>query len=512
MEKVAQIPLLFAANLEGLLANEATRTQVEREILPACLAQQRWYRSKTRKIALTHIETWTRFPLEAGNRSFFIVVKAVFENGESESYTLPLATVSEEDSSIAPGAALCRLRGQEGKQILVDAMGIPNFRAALLKALLNGIHIPLGNGALKARPFSAEHQILILNRENNSELVEGEQSNTSMLFSSGHFLKLYRRLEEGIHPEPEMLRFLEQQHYPHVPPFRSILEWEKPGQSIVTLAIAQKRIEGQENGWDYILNRLTPLLQAAQDFSVKNIPLPDDIAGWIRLLGRRTAGLHLALSSGHDETFSPKPLLADDLSVARASTSQLLNGSIAALKNRDPEDVKSLCSALSKLEELETKLTGVEENLGSKIRIHGDLHLGQILKGTGDIWFMDFEGEPGRPLSEKRRKHSPLRDVAGILRSFHYATHTAVRSCTASPLQKDLMASTPLALGGLFLEAYFEILGGSELLPQETDIRDALLNFFVLEKAVYELHYELNNRPDWVEIPLQDLITLSRAS
>lgn len=508
MEKVAQIPIFFAANFEELLANPTTRSQLEKEALPAYLSRQRWYRSKTRKIIQARIETWARFPLEAINHSFFAAVTASFENGETESYALPLATLAEEDADNEVGTVLCRLRSHEGKQVLVDALGIAIFRAALLKALLNGAQMPFGNGVLKAHPFSEEYQILTLNRENHSERVDGEQSNTSMVFSSGHFLKLYRLLEEGAHPEPETLRLLERERYPHAPSFRSVLEWERPGKLPVTWALAQKRIDARQTGWDYLLERLKPLLETAQDSNPGNISLPEDLVDWIRLLGRRTAGLHLALAVRHDETFSPEPVSIEDILISRDSAAQLLNGCIALLNDRNdraPEELKALRGVLLKLEQLETTLASAGEDLGSKIRIHGDLHLGQILKGSADIWFIDFEGEPGRPLLEKRNKHSPLRDVAGMLRSFDYATHVALRALASDSLPQNKMGAS-FALDSLFIQGYFDILGGSDLLPSEETGRQALLDFFVMEKAIYELHYELNNRPDWVEIPLRGLM------
>ena len=243
MEKVAQIPILFAAGLEDLLANDATRSRLERDLLPAYLVEQRWFRSKTRKPARMVFESWTRFPPEMENGSILTVLKVVFEEGDSERYILPLTSVPETDDSIPVDAILCRIFCQQGKRLLIDAVASSDFRADLLRSLLNGFQIPLGSGVLKGFPFSDDLKITATNNQNSSELVGGEQSNTSLFFS-GHFLKLYRRLEEGMHPEAEILRFLGKIRYPHVPSFHADLEWKRPGHPPITIAVAQKRSEG----------------------------------------------------------------------------------------------------------------------------------------------------------------------------------------------------------------------------------------------------------------------------
>jgi maltose alpha-D-glucosyltransferase/alpha-amylase len=519
MQNVAQLPLLFASHLEDLLGSDTARAQLEKQVLPAYLIRQRWYRSKTRKLTKIGLNVWSRFPAEIGNRSVIALLKVEFEEGEMEWYALPLASIREEDASVSPEAVLCRLSCQDGKQLLIDALHLPPFRAALLKFLLNKTQLPLGDGILKGKPFSDAYQILKPDGDVPSQLIKGEQSNTSTLFTE-HFLKLYRRLDEGINPEPEILRFLQTVRYPHVPTFHALLEWERSEQHSVTIALAQKRIEMGENGWEYVLAQLSgdPSLPSV------DTQISEELATWIRLLGRRTAGLHLALASRPDEKdFAPEELAAEDLEEVRSSASRLLKSALGVLGNRSAKDLQPLRMAISRLERLEGVLAQAGGgHLGGKIRVHGDFHLGQIQKGTQDIWFLDFEGEPARSLAEKRRKRSPLRDAASMLRSFHYAAHTAWLKGSLPSSESSTEDSSPsshsagysetripLALGELFLEAYYDILGGSTLLPQNSSVRAALLDLFVLEKAVYELHYELNHRPDWVEIPLRGLATLA---
>ncbi len=429
--------------------------------LPAYLMQQRWYRSKTRKISRVEIEAQVSPTGENEKSSLLLsVARVFFEDGGTEQYSL----IDDDNPSLS---------------------GL-----ALLKLALEGTQTPLGSGVLHGLPFLGEE--IAPEEKTFAQLLGGEQSNTSFVFSSGHFLKLYRHLEEGLHPEAEMLSFLKQVNYPHVPAFRASIEWQHSGESPIIVALAQDRVETKSNAWEYMLKRLA---------SLENGSLPEDLVQWIRQLGSRTAGLHLALASRHDsEAFAPEPLPPQDLQTVRSSIAHLLQGMINSSEN------PVIPESLAALTRMENSLAQTDA-LGSKIRIHGDFHLGQILccgnEGT-EIKFIDFEGEPSRPLAEKRRKQSPLRDVAGMLRSFHYAAHVA------APSPEKFDPALPETLGALFLEAYYEIISASDLLPTDALMRDALLDFFVLEKAVYELHYELNNRPDWAEIPLRGLRALLR--
>jgi maltose alpha-D-glucosyltransferase/alpha-amylase len=220
----------------------------------------------------------------------------------------------------------------------------------------------------------------------------------------------------------------------------------------------------------------------------------------------------MALGSRPDlADFASEPMLPEDLADVRSTASRLLKGALDALGNRPPKDLQALRTAMSRLERLESVLANAGKGkLGNKTRVHGDFHLGQTVKENREVWFLDFEGEPARSLAEKRRKRSPLRDVAGMLRSFHYAAHAASLKRIPGQFQTVFSETNiPVILSELFLEAYYDMLAGSDLLPQDSGCRTALLDLFVLEKAVYELHYELNNRPDWVDIPLRGLTTLA---
>jgi trehalose synthase-fused probable maltokinase len=469
-ENVAQFPAVIAASLEEALTQDATCSRLEREILPDYLIRQRWYRSKAKQIAKASFDTWERFPTTSGDKANFTVVKVVLNDGNTERYVLPLVEISGLKEDFPRDKILCRLLNDHNATWIVDATETADYRVALLRE------------ALKKN----------MGPETSSELIRGEQSNTSMMFSSGHFLKLYRRIEDGINPEPEMLAFLERAGYPSIPSFLGNVAWQPASSTPVVVAVAQARIDARENAWEYVLERMSPLARIAGNLEMETVPFPGHLADWVKLLGKRTAGLHLVLGSCHDDSaFAPEPLLPDDITAIRTSTEKILNDSLEQIKGRHPEAADIVESALARLIELETALS--KDALGQKIRVHGDLHLGQILHSGHNFWFLDFEGEPTRILEERRRKYSPLRDTAGMLRSFHYASHVAKAPALATTMTR------------LFLESYFEIFSDSRLLPQTPSVRDDLLDLYVLEKTAYELHYELNNRPDWVEIPLLGL-------
>ena len=495
---------------------EAESSVLERA-LTAWLPRRRWFRSKSRTLATLVLEAHA--PLgENGDGPHYCILKTEFTDGALERYSLPLALLDRAETAGLPEAAILGpVNTRDGGKILCDASWDPNFRRALLE-LLTGKQKAYGadgKGVLQGAPASpALLETAPFTMEGGaSKILGAEQSNTSFAYSSGNFVKLYRRLEEAVHPEPEVLRFL-RTHTPfrHVPRFDASLEWTAEGRPPVTVALMQELVEARGDAWEYALENLRAPGGPAPAFSA-----------WVSLLGRRVAGLHAALASVSSiPEFAPEPLTEADLNQVRVGTRTLLNGAFAALeshKGKTNEDLTDLIQKVvagrARLEALIQTPAHPGEHPGEappalKIRTHGDLHLGQILVGAhspDDVWILDFEGEPGRDLAEARRKHSPLRDAAGMLRSFHYAAHTVMRSIppgAGRAMDAEGLAKT---LRTAFLAGYAAVPGATG--PRFDDPGFApLLDLFILEKAVYELHYELNNRPDWMEIPLRGLLAL----
>ena len=335
------------------------------------------------------------------------------------------------------------------------------------------------------------------------------------------FLKGYRRLREGENPELEVGRFLtEVAGFPNAVPLAGAVEYVARDGSVMTLAVLQGYVENQGDGWRYTLDYLERFLEGQQTEAAP--PGPEVHGAYLALmqtLGTRTGELHLALAmrSG-DAAFDPEPVQPGDLQAWKARVVQEATLSLDLLGRRLPdlpETERGPCRRL--LEHREQAMQRIDaitppDAQALKTRYHGDYHLGQVLLSRNDFVITDFEGEPGRPLQERRTRQSPLRDVAGMLRSFDYAQSSALLNATRGR-PDDLARLEPLArrwdteARRAFLLAYEQATQGGVLFRSFTEMQ-GLLALFELEKAFYELRYELDNRPDWVAIPVRGILRL----
>jgi maltose alpha-D-glucosyltransferase / alpha-amylase len=387
-----------------------------------------------------------------------------------------------------------------------------------------------------------------------SKVGSAEQSNTAIVFGNQLFLKLYRRLQPEENPDVELSRFLtEVARFSRIPPFLGEISISSGSPGKTTVAMLQGLVENDGDGWEWFLDRLTSWLSGVQGLPA---PAHSSPAGWLSgqaqvadslqpiqvtldaaaLLGRRTAEMHLALSSNKSlAAFAPEQLTRDDLerdaerieAQIKASL-EALKGKIAKLDDTASDRAGLLLSRRTALMERARSITRVT-SAGQRIRIHGDYHLGQTLHipaladapetsapAPGDFVVLDFEGEPARPIEERRRKQSPLKDVVGMLRSFSYAAFAAIDRSLAARGDSESSAAVALewaqlwqnAAGSAFLTSYRETMADNEsLLPPPADAQ-ILLDGYLLEKALYELLYELNNRPAWIRIPIDSILTL----
>jgi maltokinase len=316
--------------------------------------------------------------------------------------------------------------------------------------------------------------------------IESEQSNTSVVFDEELILKIFRRLEPGLNPELELLRFLTERGFPNVPPLAGWYAYlGRPLEA--TLGILQTFVPGATDGWELALRELERA--------------PDGFLRRLRRLGEVTGALHTTLGSeAADPAFVVEEPSAEALGLLTATLDDEIETVFAGL----PADDEALAPVLGRGEEVRERLRGLSQlgSIGKVIRPHGDYHLGQVLWASGDWLVIDFEGEPARPLSERRRKRSPLRDVAGMLRSFSYAA-------SAGPILRGVAVPEdwePRARAE-FLAGYRATVDDA-LLPAGEEAIARLLAIFELEKAVYELRYELDNRPDWISIPVAGILRL----
>ena len=442
-----------------------------------------------------------------------------------------------------PGEAAEPPRGET--ETIQSSVG---HRIQLRESPSAGFQVP-EDGRLDARASRAFPSELMEQRL-TSRLGSAEQSNTSILYGNQFFLKLFRRLQLNENPDVEIGRFLtEVAHFPCIPPFFGEISLSSPGSEKTTVAMLQGLVPNDGDGWQWFVNHVShwlssvespatnlvapiPNFQSARTDVSKDLGAAQQTLQAAAFLGRLTAQMHLALSSSTDlAAFVPEPITENDLARDIQRIEAQIKSTLDALKAKLPslEDGTSDAAGLliSRRPELLKKARTLLslESAGQRIRIHGDFHLGQTLRTTndahaaahtyGEFVIIDFEGEPARSIEERRRKQSPLKDVAGMLRSFSYAAYTAVERALATAghrLEREDLANWAQqwqqAASAEFLWAYGETVAGRAGLLPEPQAAQALLEAYLLEKALYEVLYELNHRPEWLHIPISGILHL----
>ena len=515
-------------------------------VLLGYVKQRRWFAGKARRLKAAQIQDVISVPGVDGT-AYLVTMSVTYAEGDPDTYLVPMAYASAAEAPQIlerwPHAAIAWLRSVDADQrgLLYDALGPPGFTDALLAAIARRRRSTSPSGTLvgsTTKAFARLRGPETIRLE--AALSVTEQTNNSVVFGERLILKISRRLEEGMNPELEVGRFLtEKTSFAHIAPIAGSLEFRRERAEPVTLAILQGYVPNQGDAWQYTLTTLARFLSGVEVASTDAPPTPrrslaQAIAHDVpevatrtvgpylesaRLLGQRTAELHAALASDpEDLAFAPEHVSQQD----QRSIYQSLNGValrsmelLRAQLKRLPEDAREEARQVLELEP--RIMSALRAFLGrrlttTRIRVHGDYHLGQVLYTGSDFVIIDFEGEPTRSLYERRLKRLALKDVAGMLRSFHYASETAlksenipaestVRSQAWSRLWVDSVSAT-------FLKSYMSNAGNSSFVPQGPEDLEMELTTMLLEKALYELRYELNTRPDWVRIPLRGILDL----
>jgi maltose alpha-D-glucosyltransferase/alpha-amylase len=492
-----------------------TRQQFEFDTLPRWIEGQRWYGSKGQAItraALVDHAVW-----EADGDSWLLAVAELDGPADRPSYFAPLALAWEERDeertrALAPHA-VARVRQQAQVGVLADALADERFCRALLRALREARTIETADGLIRFQP-TTEFPILAGDMDTLPiSRPQAQSSNTIVMVEERLLMKGFRRLREGVNPDVEMGRFLtEVAGFAHCAPLAGVVELERKDGERMTLAIVQGFVHNQGDGWTFTLDYLQRHLELRK--ASTGPEAADAHGGYLSLietLGRRTAELHRAFTLATGEAaFAPEPLtaqdVADDQRRALAEVGQtlaLLESRQAALAAPAREQAAALLRSRAALEDWTRR--PVEPGPARKTRLHGDYHLGQVLVTRNDFVIIDFEGEPGRSLEERRAKRSPLHDVAGMLRSFGYAAAAALRAAANGDEERAALAP---AVEPWRQQARAAFLSGYVKASEGSPLAVGLLDLYEMEKALYELRYELNNRPDWVGIPLQGLLDL----
>lgn len=526
-------------------------------LLPEFLQRQRWFGAKSRSIASVRVVEWADIPQTPTTLAYLEI--AYSDGSTADMYQVPLAlsTGSDADAvrSNAPGSILATLTSQEGPAVLHDGTVREDVRQALLEVIQRGtiLQVATPDQSDVAPNITGERSTAFDAVRGTGPLAartgSAEQSNTSILYGSKLITKLFRRIQPGENPDTEIGRFLtEVAHFPRIAPFLGDIRRQSGRNSeATTLGMLQGLVENEGDGWQFTLDELARYFE-----SVVTCPVPEELgtaasflaslhhssearvpaiarehAGFYleaaALLGRRTAEMHLALATPTEQAaFAAEPFSADDLGAdADRVTAQIarsldaLRRSFTGLSDETTGDTAALI--LSRRKELLERAGALRSippaQAGLRTRIHGDYHLGQVLRSRQDYVILDFEGEPARPLVERRAKQSPLKDVAGMLRSFSYAAFAGLdsfvqRHPTALKTLEPWAQLWQNAVTTEYLYAWRSIGGESSGLVPAPEQAHAMLNAYLLEKALYELLYELNNRPGWVRIPLLGILAL----
>jgi maltose alpha-D-glucosyltransferase / alpha-amylase len=543
-EQATKFEMIFSGDWASFLEGPARKT-LENEILPEFLPKQRWFGGKTREIETAALLDWGEIE-DAGASTALALLEVRYKAGEPDTYFLPLRASFGQDAArlreAAPGAVLSAIRSENGPGILYDAVFDESSSAALLACIAEARQIRTRSGVVSGMPGSTFPSA----RGSATDPIpprpaSAEQSNSSIFYGDRLILKLFRRPERGPNPDCELGRYLtEQAHFTGIPPFAGAIEYRRDGDELRTLAMLQGFVENQGDGWTWTRDELDRYYEtcAPADFPSEYRVADDEgvidrldetmpeigrqYAGIMMdeaaVLGRRTAEMHLALARETDNReIAPEPMTAEDFRKASLELSDHAARVFTTLKDALPrlpdEIVERAGLVLSRRRHFVDRFRKLQnyDVTVLRTRIHGDYHLGQVLRVKSDYVILDFEGEPARPLTERRAKHSPLKDVAGMMRSFSYAAWTALLNYT-SRRSDDFARLEPWArlwereVSAEFLRAYRSTAGDAAFLPPDEDAFRTLLNAYVTDKVLYELNYELNNRPTWVRIPLLGIL------
>jgi len=519
------VTLVVRSSLQELLA-EPIRSVLEREVLPVYLPKRRWFAGKDQLLEQTRIVQISEVPgIEPP--VLLAEIEAQMTRG-TDRYLLPFGFISEDEIAGALPQQLALARVRRGRRVgfLTDAFALDSFARRVVELLARGARVPAGagGGELQFNPIGRS-ELLQVGADAAVRRPSVEQSNSALIVGGQIMIKLFRRIHAGAHPEAEMGRYLTEHGFANIAPMLGEITRQGADGEPFTLGVAQSFIYNEGDAWSWTQNLLERTVQEVLVMP-SGAPLPEQsesIARFQRaagMLGRRLGEMHVVLGQPTEQVaFAPRNSDAQQCEAWAASAQAQLEKAYALLAARAQfseegrQSVAVLSEARARALRLPSELA--RAGIGSlATRIHGDLHLAQALVAQGDVFFIDFEGEPARSLSERRALSSPLRDVAGMLRSFDYAAATIIvaggagQDETAAARKRAIIERFRQSSSKAFLAAYQE--ASAPLAHRWADAQSAreLLNLFLLEKAAYEVCYEAANRPALLDVPLRGLAQL----
>ena len=515
---------------ENLTKSDALFQHLCAEVFPKYFYQCRWFGGKSGNILSVGIDDLVLLSDEY-RHYYLLVIEVFFAESFAHHYFLPLAITP--DAEQLPEPAKVMPISIEGKNFwLIDAVYHQGFHECLYKNLSGKSHASL-EGTIEFRSTVDLQQDVPF----ESKLLNAEQSNSTIVILDQYFLKVFRRLFRDKNPDFEINEYLSKQDiFTNYPTLAGLISWKLKSGFEISLGLMQQKVENQGDAWNWMLNQISDVFHKKTQHLEKSAPAmlqPLNIADLprhlqqrpgidffesIQTLAQRTAEMHIALAKERkDRSFVPIAYNSDftvwlknRLIYQFESRYNLLHKVFDSL----PPDAQVMAREIEEQKDFIINfILGFDEEIlmSSRIRIHGDYHLGQILIQDEDFYILDFEGEPESTIRDRKVKQSPLKDVAGLFRSFHYAIYaTHFAKGNQMPDELTIAHSKELyrCMVGVFMRTYSELAFDQNLDIGYRKEINYLLQYFLLEKAIYELGYELNGRPDWAIIPLKGILEI----
>ena len=495
--------------------------EFETNVLPSYMNTCRWFAGKARLQDKFKIKSFIEIPIKDSIALLFIV-EVKYADGETENYLLPVSFIDASVSQdIAPKGIITLAYINQKRGLVVDAIYDERFQQSLFQHVAHAdTIIQKENGKIdfmRGKGLAGED----IKNPISSRVLPVDSSNSAMTFGSKYFLKLYRKLFAETNPEVDMVEFItENSNFAYIPAFAGSIVWKRENKPDITLGMMQRMVENEADTWVQTGKQLDAFVDC---FMEKTFCISEEVFDQVELLAKRTAEMHLALYAPEaNEMFVPEHFDEDYRQFIHKRLTDLLDRRYNLLidnyaKITDPVTQKLAWDFMEAKELIDEFAKDIltREIDSQRIRIHGDYHLGQVLATKNDYIIIDFEGEPESSITDRKIKHSPLKDVAGMIRSYHYAISAKMfndpETAKLDPIRVQTAADRWYKLiQQTYMEKYLDTFGNPHPLFKNNNEINFLLLIYLLEKAVYELGYEISYRPDWVKIPLKGIVNVIR--
>ncbi|GAB3889779.1 putative maltokinase [Spirosoma agri] len=529
-------PITSPSSWNVSVSNTEFWADLAQTVLPTYVNTCRWFAGKARQQTGLSVQTIHTIALSDGDVAYLLILEATYADGIPEHYLLPLSFITDSVSTSFQLADVPE-KGRIGEAVigqvsgvLIDAIYDERFRQALFTNIYSNQVLPQSDGQLT---FHRGKGLDEGDDKLSSRVLPVDSSNSAMTFGEKYFLKLYRKLFRETNPEVDMVAFLtDESNFSHIPAFGGSIVWQRTqpdtsgssDHSEITLGMVQRMVENDKDSWMQTGDYLNDFLYAVPQ---RLFAIREDVFDKVELLGKRTGELHCALykpnrpGAAVNPDFAPESFTDDYREFLITRLQDLLERRYALLIDNytklDPQAQRLAWVFMEAREMIESFINDFRNRSidSLRIRIHGDYHLGQVLATANDFVIIDFEGEPESSIADRKIKHSPLKDVAGMIRSYHYAVSAKLfNSAETDELDPDHLQRVSdrwfYLIRDTFMHAYLDVFGAPHPLFKNNNEINFLLLIYLLEKAVYELGYEISYRPSWVKIPLRGIIDVIR--